>query len=66
MKNEETQFLDELLVMAGFDPENDDFELLKEDLEPILDERLMLRMYEALPSDEDRARFDEFMDEAET
>lgn len=66
MQNTDVQFLDELLIAAGFDPQEDDFNLLKEDLEPVLDERVMLRVYEALPTDEDRATFDSFMDEADS
>jgi hypothetical protein len=54
-------FLDETLALAGFDPKEDDFALLKEDLRPLLEERIALKVYEALPSDEDRAKFDEFM-----
>ena len=61
---DDEQFMNELLMAAGFDPEEDDFELLKLDLEPILAERVMLKVYDALPTDADRARFDEFMDEA--
>jgi hypothetical protein len=53
--------LDETLSLAGFIPEEDDFELLKEDLRPLLEERITLKLYEALPSDEDREKFDVFM-----
>ncbi|MDR2415055.1 MAG: DUF3352 domain-containing protein [Candidatus Peribacteria bacterium] len=55
------QFLDELLTLAGFNAEQDDFELLKEDLRPLLSERIMLKIYAALPSDADRQTFDEMM-----
>ncbi|MDD2537221.1 MAG: hypothetical protein PHU61_01870 [Candidatus Absconditabacteria bacterium] len=61
----EEQFLDETLELAGFDPEEDDFELLKEDLRPLLEERVMLKLYAALPTEEDRAAFDKLLDESE-
>jgi len=55
------QFLDELLTTAGFNFEEDDFDFLKEDLRPILSERITLKLYEALPTQEDRAEFDVMM-----
>lgn len=41
------QFLDELIQEAWFE-ENDDFELLKEDLRPLLQERIMMHIYQEL------------------
>ena len=55
------QFLDELLVTAGFDPKEDDLEILKQDLLPVLEEKIILKLYEALPTQEDRERFDTIM-----
>ncbi|MDR0860634.1 MAG: DUF5663 domain-containing protein [Candidatus Peribacteria bacterium] len=55
------QFLDETLTLAGFDPERDDFELLKEELLPLLEERITLKIYQALPTEEDRKAFDKMM-----
>ncbi|MCR5411833.1 MAG: hypothetical protein K6E76_02325 [Patescibacteria group bacterium] len=42
MKKQTSQelFLDETLKMAGFDPKEDDFEMLKEDMRPILNDYL--------------------------
>lgn len=54
-------FLDETLSLAGFDPERDDFDLLKEELLPLLEERITLKIYQALPTEEDRKAFDEMM-----
>ncbi|MDR0369307.1 MAG: DUF5663 domain-containing protein [Candidatus Peribacteria bacterium] len=53
--------MDETLTLAGFDSKEDDFELLKEDLRPLLEERIILKIYQALPTDEDRSAFDEMM-----
>jgi hypothetical protein len=55
------QFLDELLTLAGFNAKEDDFDLLKEDLRPLLSERIILKLYEALPELTDRQAFDEMM-----
>ncbi|MDR2189983.1 MAG: hypothetical protein LBP53_02050 [Candidatus Peribacteria bacterium] len=55
------QFLDQLLVLAGFNPEEDDFDFLKDDLRPLLSERITLKLYAALPTEEDRATFDTMM-----
>lgn len=44
----EEDFLNNLLVKAGFDPEEDDFEALKSELEPVLMDRIMMRVFEAL------------------
>jgi hypothetical protein len=59
--SDDEQFLDELLVTAGFNPQEDDFDLLKEDLRPLLSERITLKLYGMLPSEADRAAFDAMM-----
>jgi hypothetical protein len=58
----DAQFLDELLTLAGFTPDEDDFEVLKADLQPLLSERALLKIYDALPTEEDRETFDTLMD----
>lgn len=45
------QFLDELIQEAWFE-EDDDFELLKEDLRPLLQERIMMHIYQELNEEE--------------
>ncbi len=44
----EEDFLNNLLFEAGFDPEEDDFDQLKAELEPVLMDRIMVRVFEAL------------------
>lgn len=44
----EEDFLNNLLLEAGFDPEEDDFDQLKAELEPVLMDRIMVRVFEAL------------------
>ena len=44
----EGDFLNDLLIQAGFNPEEDNFEELKEELEPILIDRIMVRVFEKL------------------
>ena len=58
MNIEQEQFLNDTLVMAGFDPKEDDFEMLKEDMRPILDEYIELNLYKFL-NDEEKAEYDE-------
>ena len=57
MNIEQEQFLNDTLIMAGFNPEEDDFEMLKEDMRPILDEYIELNLYKFL-SDEEKAEYD--------
>lgn len=57
MNIEQEQFLNDTLVMAGFDPKEDDFEMLKEDMRPILDEYIELNLYKFL-NDEQKAEYD--------
>jgi len=57
MNIEQEQFLNDTLVMAGFDPKEDDFEMLKEDMRPILDEYIELNLYKSL-NDEEKAEYD--------
>ena len=44
----EADFLNDLLLEAGFDPQKDDFEELKSDIEPILMDRIMMRHFPQL------------------
>lgn len=44
----EEDFLNNLLMQAGFNPEEDNFEELKDELEPILIDRIMVRVFEKL------------------
>lgn len=46
------KFLNDTLVLAGFNPEEDDFDLLKEDMRPVLNEFLILNLYSMLPESE--------------
>lgn len=50
-KDFQDQFLDELLVNAGFE-EDEDLDLLKEDLRPLLQERIMMHIYQELKENE--------------
>ena len=43
--------------MAGFDPKEDDFEILKEDMRPILNEYIELNLYKFL-NDQEKAEYD--------
>lgn len=49
-KTFQEEFLDELVQEAGFDPE--DADLIKEDLRPILQERIMLSIYRELTDEQ--------------
>lgn len=44
----EEDFLQNLLIEAGFDPEEDDFDQLKAELEPVLMDTMMTAVFEAL------------------
>ena len=57
MDIEQEQFLNDTLIMAGFDPEVDDFDTLKEDMRPILDEYIELNLYKFL-NDKEKAEYD--------
>jgi len=57
MNIEQEQFLNDTLVMAGFDPKEDDFEMLKEDMRPILDEYIELNLYKFL-NDKEKTEYD--------
>ncbi len=57
MNIEQEQFLNDTLVMAGFDPKVDDFEMLKEDMRPILDEYIELNLYKFL-NDQEKTEYD--------
>lgn len=57
MNIEQEQFLNDTLVIAGFDPKEDDFEMLKEDMYPILDEYIELNLYKFL-NEEEKSEYD--------
>ena len=57
MNIEQEQFLNDTLVMTGFDPKEDDFEMLKEDMRAILDEYIELNLYKFL-SDKEKSEYD--------
>lgn len=57
MNIEQEQFLNDTLVMAGFDPKEDDFEMLKEDMRAILDEYIELNLYKFL-NDKEKSEYD--------
>ncbi|MBO7094731.1 hypothetical protein J6V86_00615 [bacterium] len=61
MNIEQEQFLNETLVMAGFDPKEDDFEVLKADMRSTLDEYIELNLYIFL-SDKEKAEYDRLED----
>ena len=61
MNIEQEQFLNDTLVMAGFDPKEDDFEMLKEDMSPILDEYIELNLYKFL-NDQEKSEYDRLED----
>jgi hypothetical protein len=61
MNIEQEQFLNDTLVMAGFDPKEDDFEMLKEDMRPILDEYIELNLYKFL-NDQEKSEYDRLED----
>lgn len=44
----EEDFLNNLLFEAGFNPEEDDFDQLKAELEPLLMDTIMTKVFEAL------------------
>lgn len=62
MNIEQEQFLNDTLVMAGFNPEEDDFDMLKEDMRPILEEYIELNLYKFL-NEEQRAEYDDLRNE---
>ncbi|MBQ5945373.1 hypothetical protein IJL65_03085 [bacterium] len=61
MNIEQEQFLNDTLVMAGFDPKEDDFEVLKEDMRPVLDEYIELNLYKFL-NDQEKSEYDRLDD----
>ena len=61
MNIKQEQFLNDTLVMAGFDPEVDDFEMLKEDMRAILDEYIELNLYKFL-NDQEKSEYDKLGD----
>jgi len=63
MNIEQEQFLNDTLVMAGFNPKEDDFEVLKEDMRPILDEYIELNLYKFL-NDQEKSEYDKLEDKS--
>ena len=61
MNIEQEQFLNDTLIMAGFDPKVDNFEVLKEDMRPILDEYIELNLYKNL-NEEEQSEYDKLED----
>jgi hypothetical protein len=61
MNIEQEQFLNDTLVMAGFDPKVDNFEMLKEDMRPILDEYVELNLYKFL-DEQEKSEYDKLKD----
>jgi hypothetical protein len=61
MNIEQEQFLNDTLIMAGFNPEVDDFDTLKEDMRPILNEYIELNLYKFL-NDKEKAEYDKLED----
>ena len=57
MNIEQEQFLNDTLIMAGFDSEVDDFDTLKEDMRPILNEYIELNLYKFL-NNKEKAEYD--------
>lgn len=57
MNIEQELFLNDTLVMAGFNPMEENFEMLKEDMRPILDEYIELNLYKFL-DDQEKAEYD--------
>ena len=59
----EADFLNDLLLEAGFDPQKDDFEELKSDIEPILMDRIMMKVFETLSPAQrkDVPNYDDFL-----
>ena len=51
------QFLNDTLIMAWFDPKEDNFEMLKEHMRPVLDEYIELNLYKFL-NNEQRLEYD--------
>ena len=61
MNIEQEQFLNDTLVMAGFDPKVDNFEMLKEDMRRILDEYIELNLYKFL-DEQEKSEYDKLKD----
>lgn len=49
---QQEEFLNDTLIMAGFDPTEDDFDMLKEDMRPILNESIELNLYKFLTEEQ--------------
>jgi len=55
------EFLNDTLVLAWFDPRKHDFEILKDDMRPILDEYIELNLYGFL-NDKEKSEYDQLED----
>ena len=48
----EEDFIYNLLIEAGYSPDKDDFESLKEEMEPLLMDKIISRVFEELSNDQ--------------
>lgn len=53
-ENYEDDFIYNLLIEAGYSPDKDDFDSLKEEIEPILMDKIISRVFEELSNDQRR------------
>ena len=56
-------FLNDTLTKAWFNPKEDDFELLRADLQPVLEERVLIKILSALPSEDDKQKVMTLLDQ---
>ena len=53
-ENYEDDFIYNLLIEAGYSPDKDDFDSLKEEIEPLLMDKIISRVFEELSNDQRR------------
>ena len=53
-ENYEDDFIYNLLIEAGYSPDKDDFDSLKEEIEPLLMDKIVSRVFEELSNDQRR------------
>ena len=53
-ENYEDDFIYNLLIEAGYSPDKDDFESLKEEIEPLLMDKIISRVFEELSNEQRR------------
>jgi Mg/Co/Ni transporter MgtE len=53
-ENYEDDFIYNLLIEAGYSPDKDDFDSLKEEVEPLLMDKIISRVFEELSNDQRR------------